>query len=63
MPKYDSMRKLNRNKMVRDAVALRPDLSLAEIGRLFADKDNPEGISASRVSRISGGIRKRKETG
>ncbi len=53
--KYDSLRKLERNKQIREAVKAHPELSLAEIGgwKQF-------NISASRVSRISGGIRKRK---
>ncbi len=51
--KYDSLRKLERNKQIRDAVKAHPELSLAEIGGWF-------NISASRVSRITGGIRKRK---
>ena len=51
--KYDSLRKLERNKQIQDAVRSHPELSLAEIGEWF-------NISASRVSRITGGLRKRK---
>ena len=51
--KYDGLRKKDRNQMVIDAVTQHPDLALAEIGRLF-------NISPSRVSRISGAMRKGK---
>ncbi|HUV46166.1 MAG TPA: sigma factor-like helix-turn-helix DNA-binding protein [Dehalococcoidia bacterium] len=45
MAKYDSMRKLERNKMLREYTLAHPELSLKEIGKAF-------GISTSRVSRI-----------
>ncbi len=45
MAKYDSMRKLDRNKMLRDYAKTHPELSLKEVGKAF-------GISASRVWRI-----------
>ena len=45
MAKYDSMRKLERNKMLKEYHLAHPELSLKEIGKAF-------GISTSRVSRI-----------
>jgi DNA-directed RNA polymerase specialized sigma subunit len=45
MAKYDSLRKLHRNTMLRDFVKSHPELSLREIGDSF-------NISASRVCRI-----------
>ena len=45
MAKYDSMRKLDRNKMLREYAKVHPELSLKEIGKAF-------NISASRVWRI-----------
>lgn len=45
MAKYDSLRKIERNEMLREYVRLHPELSLAEVGRMFR-------ISASRVWRI-----------
>ena len=45
MAKYDSMRKLERNKMLCEYRKLQPDLSLKEIGQAF-------NISESRVSKI-----------
>lgn len=45
MARYDSMRKLERNKMLREYAKAHPELSLKEIGRAF-------NISESRVWRI-----------
>ena len=45
MAKYDSLRKLDRNKMLQEYARLYPELSLNEIGRAF-------NISASRVWHI-----------
>jgi len=45
MAKYDSMRKLERNEMLREYAKAHPELSLKEVGRAF-------NISESRVSRI-----------
>ena len=45
MAKYDSMRKLDRNKMLREYAKTHPELSLKEVGKAF-------NISASRVWRI-----------
>lgn len=45
MAKYDSMRKLERNKMLREYAKAHPELSGKEIGRAF-------NISESRVWRI-----------
>ena len=33
--RYDSMRKLKRNQMLRDYAAAHPELSLKEIGEVF----------------------------
>jgi len=54
--KYDKLRKLDRNQMVKDAVKSHPELSLAEIGKSFM-------ISSSRVSRITGGVRRNFKRG
>ena len=51
MAKYDSMRKLERNAMLREYSAAHPELSLKEIGRAF-------NISESRVWRILKGHKK-----
>jgi len=45
MAKYDTMRKLERNKMLQEHVIAHPELSLKEIGKIF-------NISESRVWRI-----------
>ena len=45
MAKYDSMRKLRRNELLREYAQEHPDLSLKEIGAVF-------NISESRVWRI-----------
>jgi len=45
MPKYDSMRKTQRNEKIRQLRQLRTELSLREIGALF-------GISPQRVYQI-----------
>lgn len=43
--KYDSLRKLERNRILREYADAHPELSLKEIGQTF-------NISTSRVSRI-----------
>ncbi|MBA7608653.1 hypothetical protein ES703_15832 [subsurface metagenome] len=53
MAKYDSMRKLERNKELRDYAGRHPELSLKEIGEIF-------GISSSRVWRIINDNHKRE---
>jgi len=45
MAKYDTLRKLERNKMLQEYAKSHPELSLKEIGQAF-------NISASRVWRI-----------
>lgn len=45
MARYDPLRKLERNKALREYAQAHPDLSLKEIGRVF-------NISESRVCRI-----------
>ncbi|MBA7589724.1 hypothetical protein ES708_31813 [subsurface metagenome] len=45
MAKYDNLRKLERNAMLREYTKAHPELSLKEIGRAF-------NISESRVWRI-----------
>jgi len=45
MAKYDTMRKIERNKVLREYAKSHPELSLKEIGQAF-------NISASRVYRI-----------
>jgi len=45
MARYDALRKLDRNKMLREYAGLHPELSLKEIGQRF-------NISGSRVWRI-----------
>lgn len=45
MAKYDGMRKLERNKTLREYAKAHPELSLKEIGQAF-------NISASRVWHI-----------
>jgi len=45
MAKYDSLRKIERNRMLREYAGSHPELSLKEIGRVF-------NISESRVWRI-----------
>ena len=45
MARYDSLRKLERNKMLQEYVQAHPELSLSEIGQRF-------NITASRVWRI-----------
>jgi DNA-directed RNA polymerase specialized sigma subunit len=51
MAKYDTLRKLDRNEMLREYAAAHPELSLNEIGQRF-------NISASRVWRIIHGNKK-----
>lgn len=48
MAKYDTLRKLDRNQMLREFAKLHPELSLREVGQRF-------NISASRVWRILNG--------
>ena len=45
MAKYDALRKLERNRAIREYKKAHPELSLKEIGTIF-------NISESRVSRI-----------
>ena len=45
MARYDSLRKLERNKALKEYAKSNPDLSMKEIGKIF-------GISESRVWRI-----------
>ena len=45
MARYDNLRKLERNKALKEYTEGHPDLSLKEIGEIF-------GISESRVWRI-----------
>ena len=45
MAKYDSLRKIERNRMLREYAESHPELSLKEVGRVF-------NISESRVWRI-----------
>jgi DNA-directed RNA polymerase specialized sigma subunit len=45
MPKYDSLRKIERNKTLKEYKRKHPDLSYKEIGEVF-------NICASRVCRI-----------
>ena len=45
MARYDALRKLQRNKMLREYAETHPELSLKEIGQAF-------NISQSRVWRI-----------
>jgi len=45
MAKYDSIRKLNRNRMLREYAEAHPELSCKEIGQVF-------NISGSRAWRI-----------
>ena len=42
MPRYDSVRKIERNKAIVECANNHPDFSLKEIGKIF-------GISAVRV--------------
>ena len=51
MAKYDSLRKIERNRMLREYAGSHPELSLKEIGRVF-------NISESRVWRILKGGKK-----
>ena len=51
MAKYDTLRKLDRNRMMREFAELHPELSGKEIGIRF-------NISASRVWRILHGNKK-----
>lgn len=53
MARYDTLRKLERNKMLRGYAEAHPELSGKEIGRAF-------NISQSRVSRI---LHPKKERG
>ena len=48
MAKYDSLRKIERNKLLKDYAHCNPNLSLKEIGEVF-------GISQARVWRILNG--------
>ena len=54
MAKYDTLRKLERNKMLGEYARLHPELSLAEIGRAF-------NITPSRVCRILNSLKKAEE--
>jgi len=45
MAKYDSLRKIERNQLLREYAKLHPELSLKEVGNIF-------NISESRVWRI-----------
>jgi len=56
MAKYDSMRKLERNKMLREFAEAHPELSNKEIGRSF-------DISESRVWRVLHGNKNKEATG
>ena len=51
MAKYDSLRKIERNRMLREYAESHPELSLKEIGQVF-------NISESRVWRILEGGKK-----
>jgi len=53
MAKYDSLRKLERNQMLKDYALIHPELSLKELGKPF-------GITESRVWRILHGNNKKK---
>lgn len=55
MAKYDSLRKLERNRLLREYTEAHPELSLKEIGKVF-------NISESRVWRILYGNKKKKLT-
>lgn len=50
MARYDSLRKLERNKALKEYAENNPDLSMKEIGKVF-------GISESRVWRLLNGKR------
>jgi predicted XRE-type DNA-binding protein len=52
MARYDNMRKLERNKALREYAIAHPDLSYKEIGSVF-------GITGSRVWRVINGKGKR----
>ena len=54
MAKYDSMRKLGRNRALREYAKTHPELSQREIGKIF-------DISESRVCRILNGNQKWKK--
>jgi len=54
MAKYDTMRKLARNKMLREYAELHPELSFSEIGKAF-------NITPSRAWRILHGNKKTEE--
>jgi len=51
MARYDSLRKIKRNKTLKEYAKNNPDLSMKEIGQVF-------GISGSRVWRIINGHKK-----
>ena len=53
MAKYDSLRKLERNQMLKDYALAHPELSLKELSKPF-------GITESRVWRILNGNNKKK---
>jgi hypothetical protein len=55
MARYDSLRKMERNDMLKEYVRTHPDLSLKEVGLVF-------GITQSRVWRILHGKQKGKVT-
>lgn len=55
MAKYDSLRKLERNRLLREYRDAHPELSLKEIGKVF-------NISESRVWRILYGNKTKKAT-
>lgn len=54
MPKYDSLRKLERNRELKLFKEVHPDLSLKEIGKYFSvlKGGNPKPLSAQRVWKI-----------
>ncbi|KKL04652.1 hypothetical protein LCGC14_2613930 [marine sediment metagenome] len=53
MARYDSLRKLSRNKALKEYAQKNPDMSMKEIGHVF-------GISESRVWRILNGHKTQK---
>jgi len=53
MAKYDSLRKLERNRLIKEYREANPDLSLKEISKVF-------GIHESRVWRILNNSKKEK---
>jgi len=51
MARYDALRKLERNRMLKEYAKTHPELSYKEIGQAF-------GVSGSRAWRIINGRRK-----